>query len=69
MTIDTPTITADDWPLLLAERNELRVENEHLSKALMKLKEENKMLQSSVKTSRKKLALTDSTFGVANLCK
>ena len=55
--------------MVLAERNQLKLENDHLTKIILNLQEENRKLHSSVKSSKKKLSLTDSTFGVANLCK
>ena len=69
MTLDTTKVSVDDWPLVLSEMRELRRDNDALSKALLKLKDENKRLQASVKSSSKKLSFVDSTFGVANLCK
>ncbi len=69
MFIDTPHLSAEDWPLVVADRDQLRLENEQLTKALMHLKEENRRLQSSVKSTKKKLSFADSTFGLANLCK
>ena len=69
MTLDTTKMSVDDWPLVLSEMRELRRDNDALSKALLKLKDENKRLQASVKSSSKKLSFVDSTFGVANLCK
>ena len=69
MTLDTESVSIDDWPMVLSEMRELRRDNDALSKALLKLKEENKILQSTVKSSKKQLSFVDSTFGVASLCK
>jgi len=69
LSLDTQEVSQEDWPILVAERDQLRLENEHLAKVVMTLQEENRHLQSTVKYSKKKLALTDETFGIANLCK
>ena len=69
MTLDTPNVSIEDWPIVVAERDQLRLETEHLHRVVLNLSEEIRQLQSSVKSSKKKLSFVDSTFGVANLCK
>jgi hypothetical protein len=69
MTLESPHLSAEDWPIVVAERDQLRLETEHLHRVVMNLSEEIRKLQSSVKSTKKKLSFTDQTFGVANLCK